>query len=465
MKRALLLALGLLALGTAVWAGGTSSGERFVNLVTDQTVAGLKTWTGGLTVSAGAVDFPSSAVASVDLACGPVSTNTASTCVLRDGSGNFAAGTITAALTGTASTATALAANGANCGAGTFPLGVDTLGAVETCSAATITGAGSIALTGAWSGTSTGTNTGDIALAAFGASPTANAASLSGQTLTLQPASVTQPGGVSTVAQEFNGAKTFDDAAVFDAAITVNGTINPLLQLQSTSATVSTEWYLTIASGVAAASDFAANFGRTAAGQNFGAVLFIGPGYTTVARRNDLELETSSATNGEVTMWPSDTLVATFDSTAITFDQDLTISTSDITGGAVWSMTNTGLIRADATTIGAFSGDCFLACPEGQTLGAFTPSVSGIRSARITCTVVTAGVGAGNVVMDLEATTCTLSGLPCSSAAGTTHTCDAAVTMAAGTTYDLQVQAAGTTCATTNPQLSCNVELALTVSP
>ena len=38
-----------------------------------------------------------------------VSTNTANTTVLRDGSGNFAAGTITAALTGNASTATALA--------------------------------------------------------------------------------------------------------------------------------------------------------------------------------------------------------------------------------------------------------------------------------------------------------------------------------------------------------------------
>lgn len=44
--------------------------------------------------------------------------NTASTLVLRDGSGNFAAGTITAALTGNASTATALAANPSDCGAG-----------------------------------------------------------------------------------------------------------------------------------------------------------------------------------------------------------------------------------------------------------------------------------------------------------------------------------------------------------
>lgn len=71
--------------------------------------------------------------------------NTASTLVRRDSSGNFAAGTITANLTGNASgtsgsttgnaaTATALAANGANCSASSFPLGVDASGAVESCS-------------------------------------------------------------------------------------------------------------------------------------------------------------------------------------------------------------------------------------------------------------------------------------------------------------------------------------------
>lgn len=64
---------------------------------------------------------------------GAVSTNTASRIVLRDGSGNFSAGTITATLAGNASTATALAANGANCSAGEFPLGVNAAGVVESC--------------------------------------------------------------------------------------------------------------------------------------------------------------------------------------------------------------------------------------------------------------------------------------------------------------------------------------------
>lgn len=66
---------------------------------------------------------------------GATTTNTASQLVARDGSGNFAAGTVTAALSGNATTATALAANGANCSAGNYPLGVDASGAVESCTA------------------------------------------------------------------------------------------------------------------------------------------------------------------------------------------------------------------------------------------------------------------------------------------------------------------------------------------
>jgi hypothetical protein len=66
---------------------------------------------------------------------GSTSANTPSTIVQRDASGNFSAGTITAALSGNSSTATALAANGSNCVTGSFPLGVDVSGAVESCTA------------------------------------------------------------------------------------------------------------------------------------------------------------------------------------------------------------------------------------------------------------------------------------------------------------------------------------------
>jgi len=62
-----------------------------------------------------------------------------------------------------------------------------------------------------------GTNTGDVTLAAFGSTPNANAASLTGQALTLQPASTSYGGGVSTIAQTFAGAKSFVDAAIFNS--------------------------------------------------------------------------------------------------------------------------------------------------------------------------------------------------------------------------------------------------------
>jgi len=62
------------------------------------------------------------------------SANTASAIVARDGSGNFSAGTITAALTGNASTATALAANPTDCGVGTKATAIAANGDL-TCSA------------------------------------------------------------------------------------------------------------------------------------------------------------------------------------------------------------------------------------------------------------------------------------------------------------------------------------------
>jgi hypothetical protein len=54
---------------------------------------------------------------------------------LTDGgtTGALTVASVVGALTGNASTATALAANGGNCSAGSFPLGVDASGAVESC--------------------------------------------------------------------------------------------------------------------------------------------------------------------------------------------------------------------------------------------------------------------------------------------------------------------------------------------
>jgi hypothetical protein len=63
-------------------------------------------------------------------------------------------GVLTANVTGNAATATALAANGANCEAGNYPLGVDPSGAVEGCTAAGI-GDAVLNSTQTWSGGNT----------------------------------------------------------------------------------------------------------------------------------------------------------------------------------------------------------------------------------------------------------------------------------------------------------------------
>ncbi len=111
------------------------------------------------------------------------SANTASAIVARDGSGNFAAGTITAAISGNATTATALAANGSNCSAGSYALGVDASGAAEGCTvAATGSGDAVLAATQTWTGINTFTSTMSITGYAPGLWVTIATASLVAQT-------------------------------------------------------------------------------------------------------------------------------------------------------------------------------------------------------------------------------------------------------------------------------------------
>jgi len=86
-----------------------------------------------------------------------------------------------------------------------------------------IAAGGTISATGNISGANfSGTNTGDLALAAVGSVPNANGASLSGQTLTLQPASDTQPGLMTAIAQTFAGVKTWAANLILQAALLLN---------------------------------------------------------------------------------------------------------------------------------------------------------------------------------------------------------------------------------------------------
>lgn len=112
------------------------------------------------------------------------SANTSSTIVLRDSSGNFSCGTITAALTGNASTATALAANPTDCGANTFATTIDASGNL-TCAAVSLTAAVSGVLPIANGGTSLATLTAHAVYAGNGtAAPTPIAPGSSGNVMT-----------------------------------------------------------------------------------------------------------------------------------------------------------------------------------------------------------------------------------------------------------------------------------------
>ena len=94
----------------------------------------LSTWAGSTSITTlGTVATGTIPWASVSGKPTFASSNTASAVVQRDGSGGFSASTITAALSGNASTASALAANGSNCSAGQAALGVSASGAAEGC--------------------------------------------------------------------------------------------------------------------------------------------------------------------------------------------------------------------------------------------------------------------------------------------------------------------------------------------
>lgn len=89
--------------------------------------------------------------------------NTGTTLVKRDSSGNFAAGTITAALTGNASTATALASAPSKCSAGQASIGVDANGNAQGCFTPSGTGLGDPGANGIVK--RTGSNTSTVAVA------------------------------------------------------------------------------------------------------------------------------------------------------------------------------------------------------------------------------------------------------------------------------------------------------------
>ena len=382
----------LVVLLISVVALGVSSGDRFVDLYTTQTVAGAKTWSDAAVFSS------------------------------------------TVAATGTVS--------GSNL---------------------------SSTFTGSAGGSASGSNTGDqsFTVTAVGAGD-AEGLSVSANAFTLHLATVTQPGAVSIAAQEFNGAKTFDDGWISDADVSMADTGSPLISFGAGGTAVPSFTTTSAGTKIVLYPEIDATHSNYGIGITANTMWFDVPiadgahlfawyaGTTEIARLSDA---------GALSLDAGADLGSTLTGTGAIFSADVDVNGNDLTSAGAWDLGNGGLIRADATTVGSFASICGAACPEGVDVGAYQPSVSGLRVARNTCTVITAGACAActdAVQLSVEGTTCNL-GAICASAAGTVATCDTAVVMAAGTTYDIQYTA--TTTCTTNPQLLCNHELALLVSP
>lgn len=146
--------------GDVLIQGNTTLGDAVTDIVT---VNGLLQNAVPLLFDGATRDNRSTAVAVVDPTGNNVITlpNASGTVVLQDDNGNFSAGTITAKLSGNASTAGALAANGTNCAAGEYAQGVDANGNAEGCTTAA-TGNGDFTDVNAGSGltVSAGSSTG-----------------------------------------------------------------------------------------------------------------------------------------------------------------------------------------------------------------------------------------------------------------------------------------------------------------
>lgn len=80
------------------------------------------------------------------------------------------------------------------------------------------------ATAGTWDISTTG-----LALGTFGSSPNSSGASISGSTLTLQPADATNPGGLSILAQDLTGIKTFASAPLITPLAAVSATTNGIV--------------------------------------------------------------------------------------------------------------------------------------------------------------------------------------------------------------------------------------------
>lgn len=148
---------------TEVGSGGTSFDDSIFEIYDDGDITKLINFEAS-GITPGQTRTITMADANIDLAeiSDATALNNAGTIVKRDGSGDFAAGTITAALTGNASTATALAANPTDCSANQFANAISASGNL-TCAQPAFTDISGVATIA-----NGGTNNGSLGVTAGG---------------------------------------------------------------------------------------------------------------------------------------------------------------------------------------------------------------------------------------------------------------------------------------------------------
>lgn len=194
-----------------------------------------------------------------------------------------------------------------------------------------------------------GTNTGDVTLGAVGSSANANAASLSGQVLTLQPASASFPGVITTGAQTIAGVKTFSSSPI------ISGLTNFQVVVTDGSNTLSSLAYLaTNTASTIVARDGGGNF---AAGTITAALTGTASGNTTITASNHGVVISGSA-NAMTVITPDASTAKVLVSGGSSANPAWALLTNtNLSGSAAITNANLATMASSSSTVGTVKGN------------------------------------------------------------------------------------------------------------
>ena len=235
------------------------------------------------------------------------------------------------------------------------------------------------------------------AMAAFGSSPNANGGTISGNTLTLQPADATNPGGVSTASQTFAGSKNFTSPIGYNNTTPAAGTALDIINTTgSTQRIIQTGYAGSVGLRGRYANGSIGSPTAATSGNNLSFISGMGYGATGFPANSTAAVSIKAEGTFTDSSMPTSVTISTTPSGSITaVDALKVLATGQITGPAFY--TAAGTLYTDASgnfTATTASGSSFLTGSTTYT----TPS--NITSAtRFKFTLVGAGAaGGGNPV-------------------------------------------------------------------